>query len=201
MKKGVVFVVLSPSGGGKGSILKQVIEQNPQAKFSVSATTRKPRPGEIHGQHYFFVSKEQFEQMIQKGEMLEYAEYCGNYYGTPKTAVEKWTDEGYDVILEIEVQGGAQVKRLLPDSISIFILPPSMQVLEERLRNRGTETEDVIQGRLQTARKEIPYANECDYVIVNQHLEDAVEEMNAIMTAERLKKNKNTFIKGVLLSC
>ncbi len=198
MKKGVVFIVLSPSGGGKGSILKQVIQENKQARFSVSATTRSPRPGEKHGEQYLFVTREEFERMIAAGEMLEYAEYCGNYYGTPKAPVEEWTQQGYDVVLEIEVQGCAQVKKLLPAAVSVFILPPSLQVLEHRLRGRGTETEEVITGRLQTAQREIPYAEACDYVIINDSLQEAVQDMQAIMSAERLKKNKDELIKGVL---
>lgn len=195
MKQGVVFVVLSPSGGGKGSILKKVMEVNKNARFSVSATTRKPRPGELHGEHYLFVSHEEFEDMINRGEMLEYAEYCGNYYGTPKAPVQKWADKGRDVILEIEVQGGSQVKELLPNSVSIFILPPSLEILEKRLRGRGTETEEVIKGRLETAKDEVGFAKECDYVVVNDHLEDAVSEVIAVMTAERLKINKMNILK------
>lgn len=200
MKKGVVFVVLSPSGGGKGSILKKVMETNNNAKFSVSATTRKPRPGENHGEHYLFVSHEEFESMIEQNEMLEHASYCGNYYGTPRSPVEKWTENGHDVILEIEVQGGGQVKKLLPNSVSIFILPPSMEILEKRLRGRGTETDEVIKGRLQAAQDEINFAKECDYVIINDHLEDAVDEVIAVMTAERLKINKNEYIKECLIN-
>lgn len=198
MKKGVVFVVLSPSGGGKGSILHEVTRDNPTARLSVSATTRAPRPGEKHGEHYFFVTREEFEEMVESGGMLEHAEYCGNYYGTPKAPVLKWTQEGYDVILEIEVQGGAQIREKLPDSVSVFILPPSMRVLESRLRRRGTEPEEIIRGRLRTARtEEIPRARECDYVIVNDRLEDAAADLEAIMRAERLKKNRDELIKGV----
>ncbi|WP_099204332.1 guanylate kinase [Scatolibacter rhodanostii] len=198
MKKGVVFVVLAPSGSGKGSIIQQVMGQSAEARLSVSATTRAPRPGENHGEHYWFVSREEFEVMVKNDEMLEHAEYCGNYYGTPKAPLEKWAEEGFDVIVEIEVQGAAQVKKLLPDSVSVFVLPPSMEILEKRLRDRGTESEEVIKGRLETAKLEIPYSQNCDYAIVNDHLEDAVAELKAIMTAETLKKNKNDLIKGVM---
>lgn len=191
MAKGLVIVVLSPSGGGKGTILKEVFASSKNMKLSVSATTRKPRPGEKHGEHYFFVTHEEFEKMIADGEMLEYAEYCGNYYGTPKSPVEKWTNDGQDVILEIEIQGGQQVKKLLPDCISVFIVPPSMSVLEKRLRNRGTETDDVIKGRLEVARKEVAHAKDYDYVVVNDKLEDAVSDIKSIIRAEKLKYYRN----------
>lgn len=198
-QKGLTFIVLSPSGGGKGSILKEVMEQDSNLKYSVSATTRKPRPGEIDGQHYHFIEHAAFEKLISDNKILEYAEYCGNYYGTLRESVERFENEGYDVILEIEVQGGAQVKKIKPDAVSIFILPPSMQVLEKRLRRRGTETEEVITGRLAAAREEIPYAESCDYIIVNDDLKDAVLDMQTIIKAEKLKAAKNIdLIKGVL---
>lgn len=187
MSKGLLIVMLSPSGGGKGSILKEVLSSGEKIRYSVSATTREPRPGEIEGTHYYFISQTDFEAMIEKGEMLEYAKYCGNYYGTPRAPVEKWQAEGYDVILEIEVQGGEQVKRLAPDAVSIFIMPPSFEVLEHRLRRRGTESEEVIVGRLRVAQKEITYARRCDYIVVNNRLEDAIEDVKAILRAEKCK--------------
>lgn len=197
--KGLVIVVVSPSGGGKGTILREVMSVNEKMRFSVSATTRNPREGEIEGEHYYFVSREKFETMIAGHEMLEYAEYCGNYYGTPIAPVEKWVNEGHDVILEIEVQGCEQIKNLLPDCVTIFILPPSMEVLEKRLRRRGTESEEVLQGRLKTALSEIKYAEKADYIVINDKLEDAVEDFNAIIKAEKLKVNRNLDnIKGVL---
>lgn len=198
MNKGLLIVVLSPSGGGKGTILKEILSTGKKIRFSVSATTRAPRPGEIDGEHYYFIDKDRFEKMIESGEMLEYAEYCGNYYGTPKAPVEEWREEGYDVVLEIEVQGGAQVKRLAPDAVSVFIMPPSFEVLENRLRRRGTENEDTIAGRMKTAYNEIDYASQCDYIVVNDCLEDAVEDMKAILRAERCRlENMKTFIEGV----
>lgn len=197
--KGLVIVVVSPSGGGKGTILREVMSVNEKMRFSVSATTRNPREGEIEGEHYYFVSREKFETMIAGHEMLEYAEYCGNYYGTPIAPVEKWVNEGHDVILEIEVQGCEQIKNLLPDCVTIFILPPSMEVLEKRLRRRGTESEEVLQGRLKTALSEIKYAEKADYIVINDKLEDAVEDFNVIIKAEKLKVNRNLDnIKGVL---
>lgn len=197
--KGLVIVVVSPSGGGKGTILREVMSVNEKMRFSVSATTRNPREGEIEGEHYYFVSREKFETMIAGNEMLEYAEYCGNYYGTPIAPVEKWVNEGHDVILEIEVQGCEQIKNLLPDCVTIFILPPSMEVLEKRLRRRGTESEEVLQGRLKTALSEIKYAEKADYIVINDKLEDAVVDFNSIIKAEKLKVNRNLDnIKGVL---
>ncbi len=191
MNKGLLVVISAPSGGGKGTILKELFSRDGNLKLSVSATTRRPRPGEKHGEQYYFISREEFESLIVEGKMLEHAEYVGNYYGTPRGPVEEWTAQGKDVILEIEVQGGAQVKRLMPECVSIFILPPSMKVLEERLRGRGTEQESTVQKRLETARREIPQASEYDYVVYNDRLEDAVEDIQAILRAEKLKYNRN----------
>ena len=137
-EKGLLVVISAPSGGGKGTILKELFAQNENLRLSVSATTRAPRPGEEHGKQYYFLSREEFEALIAQGRMLEHAEYVGNYYGTPRDPVEEWLSQGRDVVLEIEVQGGAQVKKLMPECVSIFILPPSMKVLGERLRGRGT---------------------------------------------------------------
>lgn len=191
MNKGLLVVISAPSGGGKGTILKELFSRDGNLKLSVSATTRRPRPGEKHGEQYYFISREEFESLIAEGKMLEHAEYVGNYYGTPRGPVEEWTAQGKDVILEIEVQGGAQVKRLMPECVSIFILPPSTKVLEERLRGRGTEQESTVQKRLETARREIPQASEYDYVVYNDRLEDAVEDIQAILRAEKLKYSRN----------
>ncbi|WP_322182701.1 guanylate kinase [Neglectibacter caecimuris] len=190
-EKGLLVVISAPSGGGKGTILKELFAQNENLRLSVSATTRAPRPGEEHGKQYYFLSREEFEALIAQGRMLEHAEYVGNYYGTPRDPVEEWLSQGRDVVLEIEVQGGAQVKKLMPECVSIFILPPSMKVLGERLRGRGTETEETVQKRLATARREIPQAREYDYLVFNDRLEDAVEEILAILRAEKLKYSRN----------
>ena len=192
MAKGLLLVISAPSGGGKGTILKVLFAQEENLRLSVSATTRQPRPGEENGKQYFFLSREEFETKIQTGQMLEYAEYVGNYYGTPREPVERWMDQGRDVVLEIEVKGGAQVKKLVPECVSIFILPPSMQVLEKRLRGRGTEEEATIQQRLAKAREEIPHAKEYDYVVFNDRLEDAVSDLRAIIHGEKLKFSRNT---------
>jgi guanylate kinase len=192
MGKGLLLVISAPSGGGKGTILKELFKRDPNLVMSVSATTRSPRPGEEHGTHYYFTDKPSFEKMIENGEMLEHAEYCGNYYGTPAAPVEQWREEGRDVVLEIEVQGGAQIREIVPDAVSIFILPPSMAVLEKRLRGRGTENEETIQKRLSTAREEIPCAKDYEYIVYNDALEDAVDEIQAIIRAEKLKFSRNT---------
>lgn len=199
MSKGLTIVVSAPSGGGKGTILAELFRRNTNLRYSVSATTRAPRPGEKHGEQYYFVSREEFGQMIERGEMLEHAVFCDNHYGTPRKPVEELTENGFDVVLEIEVQGGAQVKKLAPDCVSIFIVPPSMEVLEKRLRRRGTETEEAILKRLATARKEIPVARNYDYIVVNDALETAVEHMEAIICAEKLKYSRNQdFIESML---
>lgn len=189
--KGLLLVVSAPSGGGKGTILKELFAQDDNLRLSVSATTRAPRPGEEHGKQYYFISREEFESLISQNKMLEHAEYVGNYYGTPRDPVEEWLAAGNDVVLEIEVQGGAQVKKLMPECVSIFILPPSMKILEERLRGRGTEAEETVQKRLSTARREIPQAKEYDYIVFNDRLEDAVDDIQAILRAEKLKYSRN----------
>lgn len=192
MKKGLLVVISAPSGGGKGTIIKELFNRDPNLRFSISATTRSPRPGEENGKQYYFISREEFEGLIREGKMLEYAEYVGNYYGTPRDPVEEWTAQGHDVILEIEVQGGAQVKKLMPECVSIFVVPPSMKVLGERLRGRGTEEENVVQKRLAAAREEIPHGREYDYIVTNDRLEDAVEDICSILRAEKLKYIRNT---------
>lgn len=187
MNKGLVIVISAPSGGGKGTILGELFKTEKNLTLSVSATTRSPRPGEEDGVQYYFVTKEKFKEMLSRGEILEHAEFCDNFYGTPKAPVEKLTEEGKDVVLEIEVKGGAQIKELIPDCVSIFITPVSLEVLEHRLRRRGTETEDAITKRLNTAKGELKMAKNYDYVVVNDKLEDAVEDVKAIIRAEKLR--------------
>ncbi len=190
MSKGLLIVVSSPSGGGKGTILKELFKTEENMQYSVSATTRNARPGEENGVHYHFISKEEFENLIENNEMLEYASYCDNYYGTPKAPVEKAIEDGISVVLEIEVQGGAQIKRLKPDCVSIFIAPPSLEVLEHRLRNRGTEDEATIAKRLVTAKKELEEIKEYDYLVINDTVEKAVSDIKAIIVAEKLKTTR-----------
>lgn len=188
---GLLLILSGPSGAGKGTVVRQLVSENPGVQLSVSATTRAPRAGEMEGREYFFLSRERFREMADAGKMLESAEYCGNCYGTPLEPILSWTSQGLDVILEIEVQGGAQVKKKRPDAVSVFILPPSLAELERRLRRRGTETEEVIQGRLQTARREIPVGGCYDYVVVNDTVESAVEQIRAILSAEKNKSCRN----------
>ncbi len=185
MSKGVLLVISAPSGAGKGTIIKRLMDDDRSLKLSVSATTRAPRPGEIDGEDYFFLSREEFDDLVKNGEMLEHAEYVGNCYGTPKGPVERWLEDGQDVILEIDVQGGQQVKKIMPECVSIFILPPSMKELENRLRGRSTEMDAVVDARLQAAREEVRHAEEYDYVVINDTVDKAVEDIKTIIAAEK----------------
>lgn len=172
------LVVLSgPSGVGKSSVIKQALKELPETWLSVSATTRAPRPGEEHGKNYFYVSDEEFDRMIAEGDLLEWANFAGNRYGTPRTAVEERLANGIPVLLEIEVQGAMQVRESKPDSILVFMQPPSWDVLEERLTGRGTETAEQIQVRLDVARKELDSAHLFDHSIVNDDVNRAAQEL------------------------
>lgn len=189
-KKGQLFVVSAPAGCGKDTILEQVLGRAENVRYSVSATTRAPREGEINGVHYHFFSREEFTRLISEGAMLEYTEYCGNYYGTPRAAVEKMLAEGSDVILKIEVEGAMNVRRIFPDCRLVFILPPSLPELERRLRNRGTETEEKIRERTAQAYNEISTASQYDYYIVNGELDKAVEDLISLLRADRLRRER-----------
>ena len=186
-KRGLLVVVSSPSGGGKGTILKELFRRNENLKMSVSATTRAPRPGEEHGVHYYFITKDEFKTNIENHAMLEYAEYCDNFYGTPKKFVDEAMEQGKDVVLDIEVQGALQVVHKRPDVVRIFIAPPSWQALEERLTSRGTDSPEKVQKRLVRAKVELQTANTYDYFVINDTVERAVREINAIMLAEHCK--------------
>lgn len=190
-EKGLLIVLSGPSGVGKGTV-RQAIFSRDDNKFvySISATTRKPREGEVHGVDYFFLSREEFEQKIQEGKFLEYAEYVGNYYGTPLDFVEKTLESGKDVLLEIEVQGAKQVREKMPDGIFIFLMPPSLEELEKRIIGRGTETIETIQNRMETARKEIELMSLYDYIVENDTIENAVERIQAIVTAEHCRSER-----------
>lgn len=188
MSKGSLIVVSAPSGCGKDTIVKEVISKmKEQVCLSVSMTTRAMRDGEIEGVNYYFVSSDEFKSKIENGEILEYTVYSGNYYGTPAEPVRKQLEMGKTVILIIEVEGGENVKKLFPDALKIFIIPPSFDVLETRLRGRGTDDEEMISKRLEIALKELERANEYDYIIENDVLEDAVDELMCIIRAERFK--------------
>lgn len=188
-KKGLLIVYSGCSGVGKGTIMEELLKREDSFRLSVSATTRDPRPGEVHGREYFFVSNDEFNTMVENNEFLEYATYSNNQYGTPAKAVDEMLDKGYNVFLEIEVQGGLQIMKLRPDCMSIFIVPPSMEELENRLRGRGTETEDVIAVRMATAKEEMKYQDKYQFIVKNDNLENAIEEVIALVKKEQ--KNRN----------
>jgi guanylate kinase len=187
--RGTLYIVAAPSGAGKSSLVNAVLSREAGIALSISFTSRKARPGERHAQHYHFISKEEFEAMIVKGDFFEHALVHGDYKGTAKQSVEPQLAAGKDVLLEIDWQGARQVREKLPESISIFILPPSKEALETRMRNRGQDSEQVIAQRLANAREEMSHYNEFDYVIVNEHFDAAVSELRAIFQAQRLKQD------------
>lgn len=200
MAKGILIVVSAPAGCGKDTILEQALKANDNLFYSVSATSRAMRPGETDGVSYHFKSREQFEEMIKNGELLEYTEYVGNYYGTPKKAVTDMLEAGKDVILKIEIEGAANVRRMFPDCTMVFILPPSFAELDRRLHKRGTETDDVIKQRLETARRELKFAENYDYLITNAALEDAVEDFLAVVRAEKCRRERRPGVIEELLA-
>ena len=197
MKKGKTFIISGPSGVGKSTVLSALLERRPNVYFSVSATTRAPRPGELDGIHYHFMDVDSFRKWIAMDQFLEYAEYVGNFYGTPKRFVDEAMEQGKDVILDIEVQGAIQVTSKRPDTVRIFIAPPSWAELERRLTERGTDSKDKIQKRLLRAKVEFQTAHTYDYFVINDTVENAVKELDAIMTAEHCKpKERMEIING-----
>ena len=190
-ERGLLIVFSGPSGVGKGTV-RQEIFSTPDHKFeySVSMTTRAQRPGEVDGKDYFFRSREEFEELIRKGQMLEYAEYVGNYYRTPLTYVNETLDKGIDVFLEIEVQGALQVKKKVPDAVFIFLTPPDLNELQERLIGRGTDSEEVIAQRIERAREEIALMSEYDYAIVNDEVPLAAERVKRVIEAEHFRVDR-----------
>ena len=187
MTKGKTFIISGPSGVGKSTVLRELFRDREDLYFSISATTRQPREGEVDGVHYHFIDVDRFRQMIQEDACLEYAEYVGNFYGTPKRFVDEAMEQGKDVILDIELQGAIQVTSKRPEVVRIFIAPPSWEALEKRLIGRGTDSADKIQKRLVRAKVELQNANTYDYFVINDTVEQAVREINAIMLAEHCK--------------
>jgi len=188
--KGILFVLSGPSGVGKGTVREKLFEEETQLSYSVSATTREMRPGEAEGVDYFYKSKEAFETMIEQGDLLEYAQYVKNYYGTPKAYVEEQLEKGQDVFLEIEVQGALQVKENFPEGVFIFLFPPSLEELKNRIMSRGTETSDLVMNRLKEAKKEIDMMSAYDYVVVNDDVNQAVDKVKAIIKSEHCKRTR-----------
>lgn len=188
--RGVLIVISGPSGAGKGTICKALLEKHKEISLSVSATTRNPRVGEIDGINYHFLTKDDFIGRIEENDFLEYAEVYGNYYGTPKSNVEKILDSGRDVILEIDIQGALKVKEQSNEGVFIFILPPSMEELKQRIINRGSETPESLMTRFKSAYKEINYVSKYNYAVVNDTVEKAVEKIEAILLAEKCRVDR-----------
>ncbi|MDQ0161683.1 guanylate kinase [Bacillus alveayuensis] len=190
-EKGLLIVLSGPSGVGKGTVRKALFAQEDvDFQYSISMTTRKPREGEVDGVDYFFKTREEFEQLIRENKLLEWAEYVGNYYGTPIDYVEKTLNEGKDVFLEIEVQGAIQVRKAFPEGLFIFLMPPSLDELKNRIVTRGTESEDLIQNRMKVAKEEIEMMHEYDYIVVNDQVNLACERIKAIVMAEHCRRER-----------
>ncbi len=190
-RTGILIVVSGFSGAGKGTLMKRLLERYDNYALSISMTTRLPRPGEEHGKHYFFVDRDEFEKHIEQNGFIEYDDYFGNYYGTPRAYVEKCLEEGRDVILEIEIQGAIKIKNKFPDAVLVFVTPPDAGELKRRLMGRGTETEDVIRKRLSRAVEEAQGIENYDYIVVNDELEKCVEDIHAIVIASHCKVQKS----------
>lgn len=186
-RKGKTFIVSGPSGVGKSTVLKALFDRRTDLYFSISATTRDPRPGEVDGVHYHFIPAEEFHRMVEEDEFLEYAEYVGNFYGTPRKYVDEAMAAGKDAILDIEIQGAAQVHTLRPEVVRIFIAPPSWEELERRLTARNTDSPEKVQERLLRAKVELKAADQYDYFVINDNVENAVAELRAIMLAEHCR--------------
>lgn len=196
---GTLYIVSAPSGAGKTSLVNALTAVDKNIRVSVSHTTRGMRPGEQHGVNYHFVKHEEFKLLIEQGDFLEHAEVFGNFYGTSRSALQQTLDQGYDLILEIDWQGAQQVRKLMPEALSVFILPPSQQALRQRLDNRGQDSEEIIEGRMREAVSEMVHYDEYDYVIINDDFEDALEDLKAVFRANRLPLKKQQQRHGALL--
>ena len=193
-KQGLLIVFSGPSGSGKDTVLDELRACMGDVQLSVSLTTREQRPGEQDGLHYFFVTREDFERRLANGEVLEHTQYNGQYYGTPKAAVDDWLAQGKTVILKIEVEGAGSIRGIYPDCVSVFLLPPSVETLRQRLRGRGSDDESSIERRVGIAKREIPHAFDYDYVILNDELERAVSDFRAVIHAERQRTSRRKYL-------
>lgn len=189
-EKGILFVLSGPSGVGKGTVRRALFEQDTNLQYSISMTTRQPREGEVDGVDYFFKTKEEFQQLIKEDKLLEWAEYVGNYYGTPREYVEQTLASGKDVFLEIEVQGAMQVRKNFSQGVFIFLIPPSLEELKNRILGRGTESEAIVHDRMATAKEEIEMMSAYDYVVVNDKIEHAVKRIQSIVIAEHTRRER-----------
>jgi len=200
MNKGRVYIISGPSGSGKDSVMKKVFEKQPDIAFSISSITRDMRPGEVEGEKYNFISRERFEQMIKNDELLEHNVFVGNYYGTPKAPVINCIENGKDMLIEVDVNGAVQIREKMPEAVSIFIMPPSLEVLKQRLTGRGTDSAEVIEKRLNEALREIASAKDYDYIVVNDDLETAADDFVKIMSVDKFKTDRNFELINKILS-
>ncbi|MDI3280604.1 MAG: guanylate kinase [Bacillota bacterium] len=192
-RSGVLAVLSGPSGVGKNTVLNRLLTQRTDLRYSISVTTRPPRRGEKDGQHYFFVDREKFRQLVDQGELLEWAEVYGHYYGTPRRFIEDCLSSGYSVVLDVDPQGAAQIRQKVPDGVFIFLMPPSWEALEQRIRSRGADSEETIVQRLTAAQKELAAVAEYDYVVLNDDLDRAVEDLSAIVSAETRRVTRTDY--------
>lgn len=200
MNKGRVYIISGPSGSGKDSVMKKVFEKEPNLSFSISSITRQMRPGEVEGEKYNFISQERFLEMIENDELLEHNVFVGNYYGTPKAPVVQCIENGKDMLIEVDVNGAVQIRKKMPEAVSIFIMPPSLDVLQKRLTGRGTDSADIIEKRLNEALREIASAKDYDYIVINDDLETAADDFVAIMSVDKFKTDRNLELINKILN-
>lgn len=198
-KKGLLIVISGPSGAGKDSVINQMMQKREDLKLSISYTTRKPREGEINGKDYYFVSENEFMNIVEKGQMLEYAIYCGNYYGTPSFETDKELEKGNNIILEIEVQGAEQIIKKCPESVSVFMVPPSVGELRKRLLNRGLDAPETVEKRVAEAKNEINLASHYNYIVINDNINECAENILKIIDAEYMKTSRMGYIINEVL--